>query len=148
MPARVTLPLLMAAVLAACVTSRTGHLYPVGGPLATQTPLPIYTLKAGGIIPPGPMSATLPSGEVCKGTWSFVPQADPSSNRMQGDWDRVYGSGYFVANVLGSKLFAHAVLTGDRGTVLTVEIYKVDKPSSPLIGIAEDNNGNVFKLAF
>ena len=68
---------------------------------------------------------------------------------MAADWDRVYGAGFFVANVLGKPVFARAVLTGPNGALLNVQLYD-PKPGnvSAVVGVARDSSGNVYKLTF
>jgi hypothetical protein len=72
----------IATVLAGCMVMVPGHLYPVQGSLAAQTPVPIYKVTLGGVLESGTMSATLPDGEVCKGSWAPVRQNDPSAGIM------------------------------------------------------------------
>ncbi len=124
-----------------------GHLYPIQGPLATQTPLPIYSITLSGILNSGTLSATVQNGEVCQGNWTQIKQDDPSANKMSAQWDLVYGQGFFVAHVLGNPVFARAVLTGHQGTTLNVEFYD-PKPGdfTTVKGIAQDSKGNLYKL--
>jgi hypothetical protein len=141
------LSLAAAMLLCACVLTRTGYLHPVTGPLSTQQPPPVYTATASGILS-GKISVKLPDGETCTGTWAFVPGSSPGSS-LAPAWDAVYGSGFYVSNVLGSKLYARSALSGNRGTHLDLEIYKASNTErDPLIGVAEDREGNVFKVSF
>jgi hypothetical protein len=56
---------------------------------------------------------------------------------------------FFVAHLLGSSGTYRAVLAGNKGTTLTVEFYGLNAARmSDVRGVAEDNNGNVFKLTF
>jgi hypothetical protein len=66
---------------------------------------------------------------------------------MTGDWDSVYGAGYFAAHVLGNKLYARSTLTGNMGTVLHVEFSNENNTRGNAKGVAEDNKGNVFKVS-
>lgn len=138
---------LVATLLAGCVVMVPGHLYPVQGPLAAANPQPIYSLTMNGVYDTGTLTATLPDGEECKGDWGAISPTDPNARQMSAVWDSVYGNGFFVAHVLGSRVFAAAVLKGDRGTTLNVQIYD-PKPGdvSAVIGVATDNSGNQFKL--
>ena len=139
----------IATVLASCMVMVPGHLYPVQGSLAAQTPVPIYKVTLSGVLESGTMSATLQDGEVCKGSWAPVRQDDPSAGTMAADWDIVYGAGFFVANVLGNRVFARAILNGTHGTTLNVEFYDpTPGQTSNVRGIAKDNKGNLFKLTF
>jgi hypothetical protein len=141
-------PLLLVTMLSAgCVIMAPGHLYPVQGPLAAANPQPIYSLTMNGVYDAGTLTATLPDGEMCKGDWNAISPSDPNARQMSAVWDSVYGSGFFVAHVLGSRVFAAAVLKGNKGTTLNVQIYD-PRPGnvSAVIGVATDNNGNQFKL--
>jgi hypothetical protein len=137
--------LLTATQLTGCALS--GHLYPVQGPLSTRTPLPIYNISVSRLVSHGPLSATLQDGEVCQGNWTVVSPDDPSANKMSAQWDLVYGQGFFVANVLGSRAFSRAVLKGTQGTTVNVELvaHDVDHLETAR-GIAQDSQGNLYKL--
>jgi hypothetical protein len=138
--------LLTVATLSGCATA---HLYPIQGPLASQTPPPIYKMTVSGALNSGSLGATLPNGEICQGTWGLLRQDDPTANKMSAQWDLVYGQGFFVSHVLGSSQFARASLTGNQGTTLAVEFYKPGQGTATSVkGIAQDNNGNLFKLTF
>jgi hypothetical protein len=71
---------------------------------------------------------------------------------MASEWDMVYGQGFYVAHVLGARLYARAEITGNRGTVLHAELYKPDKIEQQDIasikGVAKDDKGNIYKIAF
>jgi hypothetical protein len=142
--------------------SHTARLYPVQGALSAQTPLPVLVAKiTTGALYPKDISVVLSDGEVCKGHWVIVPQAQiskgantasaPATNGMSSVWDTVYGSGFYVSHVLGARAYAQAVATGDRGTVLNVEMYRpLDEhektPVDSIKGVARDNKDNVYKL--
>jgi hypothetical protein len=148
------------SLLSAC--GATGHFYPVQGPLAGQTPVPVLTAKASGIFNSGSISVLLADGENCKGRWevgqavpqptySSVQSAPPAS--LADVWDAVYGQGFYVSHVLGSS-FAHGTAHGDRGTVLYIEMYRVSPhphdTAAPAVirGVAKDTLGNIYKVAF
>ncbi len=147
---RILLLFVTSTMLSGCLVMVPGHLYPVEGALASQTPAPIYQVTINGIGDSGTMSATLPDGEVCRGSWAPVPQNDPSAAKFSADWDRVYGPGFFVANVLGNSAIVRAVLVGNKGTTLNVEFHAITAgaPTNNVKGIGVDNNGNIFKLTF
>jgi hypothetical protein len=159
MKSRLVLLLMCVSTLSGCATAR---FYPVHGPLSTQAPVPVYVAKLSGAFNSGNFSAVLGDGEVCKGGWAKVPrpktsnEATPatavSANNLSAEWDTVYGTGFYVAHVLGARLYARAVLTGNQGTILNVELYKPDNvenntPAS-IKGVATDNKGNIYKVAF
>ncbi len=127
-----------------------GHLYPVQGSLALQSPIPIYQVTISGIGNSGTMSTSLPGGEVCRGNWALLQQDDPSVSKFAADWDSIFGHGFFVANVLGNSAIVRAVLVGNHGTTLNLEFHAITpgKPTNDVKGIAVDNNGNLFKLTF
>jgi hypothetical protein len=162
------LVLLCLSTLGGCVTAR---LYPVKGPLSLQTPVPVYKAKMtqGPMIPSGAFSAVLGDGEVCKGKWDLVfgskapkpaaPGVDPSTQNLAADWDAVYGTGYYSFKVLSSPQFMRGMATGNRGTILNMEMYMNEYNSAPgppnasnlireMAGVAKDNKGNIYKLAF
>jgi hypothetical protein len=70
---------------------------------------------------------------------------------MSSEWDTVYGLGFYVSHVLGSKLYVQAALSGNKGTVLNVEMYRPEvvegrNIASSVKGVAKDNRGNIYKL--
>jgi hypothetical protein len=134
------LALLTATLLTGCVMA--GHLYPVQGPLASRTPLPIFNI--GVDLNAGSMSATLQNGEVCMGPWAQLLRDDPSANRMSAQWDAVYGQGFFVAHVLGSFALGRGLLTGPQGTTLNVETF--NPTAGDFKGVAQDDKGNLYKM--
>jgi hypothetical protein len=147
---RILLLFVTSTMLSGCLVMVPGHLYPVQGSLASQTPVPVYQFTINGVGNSGTMSTTLPGGEVCRGNWARVQQNDPSASKFSADWDRVYGEGFFVANVLGNSAIVRAVLVGNNGTTLNVEFHALTpgEPTNNVKGIAVDNNGNIFKLTF
>ncbi len=152
--------LLGVSILMGC--RATGRLYPVQGPLSAQTPTPVLLAKLTGAFNSGNISVALTDGEVCKGHWATVPRPQASKgaaatgtappSEMSPVWDTVYGAGFFVSHVLGKRLYVQTVLTGDRGTVLNVEMYKPDGNAQNTVGsiqgVAKDNKDNIYKLVF
>jgi len=159
MKARLVLFLLCLSFLSGCF--QKVRLYPVSGPLSFRTPPPIYAAKIAGAFKAGNISATLENGEVCKGSWEAVSNrptsnSNPSTSNvtspdMTSAWDAVYGQGYYVAHVLGTRLHIHGVLNGDQGTILHVDAYRTEDANGDLNtprGVAVDNKGNTYKMAF
>lgn len=152
--------LFCSSLLAGC--SRTARLYPVQGTLSSQTPLPVYIAKLSGGINSGALTATLDNGDVYQGRWRAIPRPkvtkgqasaiDPSTNTMSAEWDAVYGSGYYVAHVLGTSLYARAELQAAGGKVLHVEMYRPvgggNEAAGEIKGVAKDDSGNIFKVVF
>ncbi|MGB9406332.1 MAG: hypothetical protein WCA89_02285 [Terracidiphilus sp.] len=160
---------LIFTLMSICLISgcyRYAHLYPIQGPLASLTPPPIYTAKITGAWNSGNLSVTLANGEVFSGPWKEISvkartqsaaAGVPVQFNLASAWDAVYGQGFYTAHVLGTPLFVQAVLTGNQGTVLQVEMYRQEHGSdtdpnsaAPLDikGVAKDSNGNIFKMAF
>ncbi len=142
--------------------TRTARFYPVQGPLTSQTPLPVPVAKVTFGVNPGNLSVVLTDGEICRGRWQVVPRGQvptgatatgaPATISMQSEWDTVYGAGFYVAHVLGARFYARTTATGDRGTVLNVEMYRPEnvEEGGNLIavvkGVAKDNKDNIYKL--
>jgi hypothetical protein len=163
------LVLLCLSTLGGCATAR---MYPVKGPLSLQTPVPVYKAKMtqGPMIPYGSFSAVLGDGEVCKGQWKLIfgsknpqpaaPGTGASTQGLAAEWDTVYGTGYYSFKVLSASSFMRAEATGDRGTIVNVEMFynnpTAASPVSPndltvvreMAGVAKDNKGNLYKLVF
>src|SRR5438132_11794503 len=91
----------LATTFSGCMVMVPGHLYPVHGPLSTDTPTPIYDVSLSGVLKSGTMTATLRNGEVCRGNWTAVRQHDPTGGPLAAAWVSVHGSGRFVAWVAG-----------------------------------------------
>lgn len=144
--------------------SHTYRLYPVQGPLA-QTPALVLFAKVTGVegtagARSGSVSVVLNDGEVCNGKWAVVPRVQvpkdaaaanaPVTNDMSSVWDAVYGSGFYVAHIVGGRgFYAQAVVSGNHGTVISVEIYGVGTPAqNGPIGVAKDNKDNVYKMVW
>jgi hypothetical protein len=145
--------LLAITFLSGCILSVPGGFSPVQGPLSKQSPIPTYAATMSGLFA-GSISVALDNGEVCKGSWAFVSTTAPGTSApavapidMAHDWDDVYGTGYFTAHVLGSKLYARATLTGNMGTVLHTEFSNENNTRGNTKGVAQDNKGNVFKVS-
>jgi hypothetical protein len=144
---------LTVTMLSGCVLSVPGGFSPVQGPLSKQSPIPTYAATMSGILS-GSISVILDNGEVCKGPWALVSDTAPGTIAaavapidMADDWDSVYGTGYFTAHVLGSKLYARATLTGSSGTVLHTEFSNENNTRGNTKGVAADNKGNIFKVS-
>jgi hypothetical protein len=138
------------AMLGGCAIMVPGHLYPVQGPLSKESSPPIYTATLnGGILPSGSITVHIASTITCPGDWKAISRDDPSASQMSVAWDEVYGSGYFVANVLGKRTFSRSVLTCTNAEKLNLEFLVVEpgKPSS-ITGVVSDGAGNIFKLSF
>lgn len=120
------------------------HLYPVKGPLTDQKSVSVITAKATGLTS-GTISFSLPTGETFKGPWRPILPGQVDNN-LSTTWDSIYGTGFYVANVLGSRQHATAVISGTRGMVYHLELFKNSAKSSPLLGIATDTNGNTYKV--
>lgn len=142
-----------ASILAGCSVSFTGRLYAVQSALAAQPPTPVYVAKVTGGSRSGNVTASLQGGENCAGPWALVPPGSTAGN-LSSAWDAVYGKGFYVAQVLGATWYAHADLAGPSGACLTLEMRNLKPGSqasnvdSALLGVAQDPQGNIFKVTF
>lgn len=158
---RLLVALLALSILSGCYAN--ARFYPVKGPLAAQAPMPVFTARMTGIGKSGDISLVLVDGEKGQGHWSMVaPVQSPNgatmsntsaTSNMASLWDTIYGPGFYVSHVLGSRLYAEAVVTGDRGTVVNVEFYSEEherpqEGSSTVRGVAKDNKDNLYKVVF
>jgi len=85
-----------------------------------------------------------PDGETFEGKSSGESASNPD-DELTSAWDSVYGSGHYLAHVLGSPFHGRVVLKGNRGSTLIVETNRETKESAPE-GVAKDSNGNIFKV--
>jgi hypothetical protein len=70
-------------------------------------------------------------------------------------WDSIYGDGFYVAHVLGTRLYARASLKANNGDTLKVEFYRPENEgnvtttiASLIKGVAKDDKGNAYKITF
>jgi len=122
-------------------------LYPVSGPVASQTPPPIFRGKItiGAKNRSGDFIATMANGETFQGRWRLTSAGpiDTSSPTDLGiSWDAVYGPGYYVSHVLGVRQCMETTTTGSRATQLHLKICGDER------GVAKDNAGNLYKVVF
>src|SRR2546429_1110866 len=153
---------LLSTLLISC--HATARFYPVQGPLATQTPAPVLVGRISGAFYSGTMTLTGLQGEVFQGRWEAVkqpakstaaPSAAPADSEMAPLWDSVYGSGFYVAHVLGTRLYARASLAGKTGGLLKGEFYRPEdhgdseavSTAGPGRGVAEDGKRKGYKVA-
>lgn len=140
---------------------QSGRLYPIQGPLVSNTPVPVFAAKVIGGIGSASISFVLSDGEKCKGPLKMAQtppiasgsatNQEPAATGLATEWDVIYGQGYYVSHVLGSKAFARAEASGDRGTILEVEMYQSEGAlfsgtKESVKGVAKDNKGNIYKL--
>ena len=157
MKSKLYLLLLVVSATSAC--NHSARLYPVQGPLSKQTPVPVLIAKITGAFTPGDIKVVLSDGEVCQGHWNVVNPAKAAkgsntatapNNDMSSAWDSIYGPGFYVSRVLGARYYAQAVVTGNRGTILNVEMYRPvgdrDVEIGAIKGVAKDNRDNLYKL--
>ena len=167
---RLGLILLVTSSLMMSGCTRTARLYPVQGPLSNQTPAQVFFAKISGgsfglgnpaAIYPGNISVILSGGEIAKGHWAQVAavtvpkgaapaSVPPTAGDLSSVWDTVYGQGYFVAHVLGTRYYYRAAASGNHGTVLDLEMYwdtgESNAHYSIIKGVAQDNRGNIYKV--
>jgi hypothetical protein len=158
--------LLIVSMLSGGVAAFPQRLYPVQGPLAAQPSPPVLIGKIKkGMISVKLASWALPNGDVLKlnekskgWTVAFAnnktpgtPESYPPQPNLAFAWDAVYGQGYYVANILGSKSIGQGVYMGDKGGILQMEFlrYQSDNPPPGIkSGVAIDNQGNIYKMAY
>ncbi len=143
MTLRLFLATAFVCVSAACAVGAI-HLYPVE---ASSVGQPQRSILSGTIIYAGPsatISFRLPDGEKLHGPCTFGSAAGVNDD-LREPWDSVYGQGDYVAHVVGSPTHCTATLTGSEGTVFHIESYN-ETAGTPLKGIAQDSNGNIYKL--
>ena len=137
-------PLIFAVFVVAGCSARL-HLYPVSGPVAAQTPPPVFParISVNYATRSGSFSTILSDGESFRGRWTLVAPgpANPSAaDDLSATWDLVYGSGFYLAHVLGNRECGSSTVTGNRGTKLNVQICGQEK------AVAKDSKGNIYKL--
>jgi hypothetical protein len=143
MTLRLYLAIAFVCVSTACAVGAI-HLYPVEASSAGQPQRPILS---GTILYAGTsatISFQLPDGESLHGPCTFGSPAGVNGD-LKEPWDSVYGQGDYLAHVVGSPAHCTATLTGSKGTVFHVESYN-ENAETPLKGIAQDSNGNIYKL--
>ncbi len=156
MKPQVALVLASVCLLSGCYARP--RLYPVKGPLAEQTPPPIYAARVAAGIHSGSFTATLNNGSRCQGQWTRVSTkpreggSAPAGN-LASAWDTVYGPGFYTANVLGARIHIEGKIPCSAGGSLHVEAVQHDKGTGNdatlvIKGVATDDSGNIYKLAF
>lgn len=151
----------------ACLLTLTGchayaKLYPVQGPLAQQSPPPVFAAKVTGGMKVDNFYATIANGEkvACNFTGNSgkqrisdpQPPASPPPFNMAPAWDAVYGDKFYEAHVLGARTpYYWCAATGDKGTTLHVAIQvglNAEVPTAQNVrGVVEDDRGNIYKFA-
>ena len=71
--------------------------------------------------------------------------ASSAAPDLPSAWDTVYGQGYYVAHILGSRDSFQSEITGSQGTVLQIAMYG---DSFGEKGVARDDKGNIYKVVF
>ncbi len=149
---------ILASVFVMFGCTHSTHFYPVQGPLSSQIPLPVLNGKFSAGARSGNISVVMQDGETCKGRWTIVRPSQSTKGSasasvqpgMSATWDAVYGPGYYVAHVLGARLYAQSVIPCAHGDSVTAEIYEPDSAGTtpqPIRGVAKDSQDNIYKLA-
>jgi hypothetical protein len=143
-----TVRLLLASIAIAIGGCAAGpiHLYPIDAPTAGQSPKPILSGTIIYVALTATISFHLPDGEKFSGPCAFGSPAGVNDD-LKAAWDSVYGQGDYLAHVVGSPTHCTARLTGSKQTTFRLEAYN-ETADTPLKGIAEDSNGNLYKVAF
>lgn len=131
------------------------NLYPVSGPATAESHRAL--IKVGGTFNSGTFAADLQDERVfhsdyCKGRWkAATPPMPPAANDMASVWDRVYGNGYYAAQILGAKRCARGSGTCKHGGVLEAEICQIENGQNrktTKVGVARDNKNSIYKILF
>ena len=120
------------------------HLYPVQGPAAEVSAKVVLKAELSGNFS-GTIRLQAASGESCVGAWAPVPKGE-MDNGLASAWDLIYGAGTYTGRVLGSASHAKASAEGNTGTRFLIEFYRDPVKGSPLLGVAKDNAGNIYKV--
>ena len=171
MKTKVSFLVISVCMISGCIPASAQKLYPVQGPLAAQTPPTVFSGKSRNPMfsignlktSSGSITWTLAHGEKLQGklitpeVTASAPVAkalgDPAGYPPQSNlafaWDAVYGQGYYVARIMGKKIW-QGVFTGDQGTVLQVEMYGevLNKGADKRFSVAVDNKGNIYKVVW
>lgn len=127
--------------------SLNSTMVPVSGPAAAkgQAINATFTWNGTGH---GQIEMTLPSGEVCKGSYSTI--ADGFSTSASGSFfsQQLYATYHGSAATIANKQYGQALLTGDKGTTMQVEYFTSAMSPTHGYGLAKDNRGNIYRLIF
>jgi len=96
----------------------------------------------------GTVKINLPSGEVCKGKYTTVPDGAVGVGFGSLLGQPGYASHIGTAMSIRNKQYGQALLVGDQGT--TVQVEYVTSASNPThgYGLAKDSHGNVYKIVY
>jgi len=134
-------------LLAGCSTSIS--MFPAQGPLRNDTPNPVLIASADGITSnSGRFTVTYPNGDECVGRWaSLAPQMVSTGwGSLFTKHGSITGVSFSTTNMPGINR-GEAMAVCKSGNRLQVEFYTGSGTASGL-GVASDDNGNVFKLIF
>jgi hypothetical protein len=153
-PGNVRLAFLLALSIGIIGCTANCRFYPVQGPLAAQVPPPVLAGKF--TAHPHERTLTgfvvLSDGERAVGTLmqEFPPlkRGSAPTQPMSTQWDSVYGQGSYTATVLGQGQDARGTLKSSNGTSVNVELHYNTPAAGPLQGVAQDDKGNLYKVAF
>ena len=145
MTARRALTVVLSLMMAGCAVGFI-HLYPVESVAPGQTPKPILSGTITYLTGYATVSFSSPEGEKFSGHCAFGSAAGVNDD-LKTAWDSVYGQGDYLAHVVGSPTHCTAKLGGTKGTIFSLEAYN-ETAGTPLRGVAQDSNGNIYKLAF
>jgi hypothetical protein len=135
------------AWLAGC--SQTVSMFPMSGPLKESRPAPVLKAKADNISSnSGKFSVTYPNGDQCTGRWSSVaPQMTSVGwGSLFSQYGAISGISTSVSNLPGINR-GEAVAVCGSGNQISVEFYTGSGTANG-VGVAKDEQGNIFKLIF
>lgn len=142
-------------LLASCSTPVS--FFPTSGPfMQAKLVQPIIASAVGVSNNSGNISLILPDKESCTGKYSVIAptfsiaSAGASSIQLSSNlvnaWGSVYGANFTVGNPASINR-GQAMLACDRGTTIQVEFFTGSGTGSGY-GVAQDSNGNVYKVLF
>ena len=142
--ARSTGIVLAAAILSGCSVKAT--MVPVEGPLSELRPVPTIEAKATGVTGnSGELSWTMPDGETCRGRWSSTrgQNFQLAAGSLLTEYGTAYLSGYSISTSDGLAP-GYALATCSRTRAFEIEFLSRGHG----FGIAEDNDGNIYRFVF
>ena len=129
--------------------STTVSLFPMDGPLRNERPAPVLIATVGNITSSsGPFGLVYPNGDICEGRWaSLAPQM------VSTTWGEIFTKYGKQVGVSSTSVNVPGVNRGEAmaicrsGNRIQVEFYTGSGTASG-VGVAKDDQGNVFKLIF
>ncbi len=137
---------ILATVLIAARCTTTAELYPVKGPLTQETPVPVIVAAVNGITGnTGRINFTAGNGASCLGKWSSAAPQYSSLTTIDG-YGGPFGTAVTSGIVPGINR-GHAFATCSDDARFNIE-FVTGSGTANGYGIAEDTQGNVYRVLF